>query len=55
MSDFTGTPNNCFLWNLFGEAKIAQNFLDDCSIHAQFSKLIYLINSLRFSVFHSPG
>ena len=40
MSDFTGTPNDCFLLNLFEEAKIAQNFLDDLSIHVQFSKLI---------------
>ena len=40
MSDLTGTPNDCFLCNLFGEAKIAQNFLDDLFIHVQFSKLI---------------
>ena len=40
MSGFTETPNDCFLWNLFEEAKIAQNFLDDLSIHVQFSKLI---------------
>ena len=39
MSVFTEAPNDCFLW-LFGEAKIVQNFLDDLSIHVQFSKLI---------------
>ena len=53
MSDFTGTRNSGFLWNLFGEAKIAQKFLDQPFLSCTIFEA-YLINSLRFYVFHSP-
>ena len=44
MSDLTGAPNDCFLWNICSEKqKLLRNFLGDRSIHVQFSKLIWEI------------
>ena len=34
MSDLTGAPNDCFLWNICLEKQI-EFFVDDRSIHVQ--------------------
>ena len=54
----SGTQLQFSVKYLFGEAKLPRIFyslrktkhlLDDRSMHVQFSKLIYIINSLQFS------